>query len=212
MKKKLIYILIAIMTLSLATGCAYFEDEDTDTTVVKSIESFPESKEGALLGSKNYPAVATEGFTLDGYEGTFDYKVNHVYVSDKCESKLKELGEDLDNYYWDSKCMHILYEVEVSVKELRNGTKKMSLSDIVFSEIYDIDKKTKIKTPDFCNIGIVDLAKKDINQNKIELKVSEDKITLYQLVEMPKGTQEFYSKEYDKDGNPYWIYYIVDNI
>lgn len=211
MKKLITYILLSLMIMSLFTGCSMLDEGDEDTTVVATIDSFPESKEEALVGSKNYPAVATEGFTLDGYEGKVEYKVTNIYAAEQCDDKLKEMGEDLDNYFWDSRCTHILYEVEVKVDDLNHKAKKYTCSDLIFSEIYEMNKKTRIETPDFYNIGIVDGAKSDINQDKIGLKKSDETVTLYQLVEMPDGTKEFYSKLYDKDGHSFWIYYSAEN-
>lgn len=212
MKKLITYILLSLMIMSLFTGCSMLDEGDEDTTVVATIDSFPESKEEALVGSKNYPAVATEGFTLDGYEGKIEYKVTGIYAGETCDNKLKEMGEDLENYFWDENCTHILYQVELKVDKLNNKTKKLTCSDIIFSEIYEMNKKTKIETPDFYNIGIVDNAKTDINQGKIGLKKSEEPVTLYQLVEMPEGTKEFYSKIYDKTGHSYWIYYSAEDM
>lgn len=151
------------------------------------------------------PADPTKGITLKTVDGNVYFKLEHMYIGQNAVDYLVSIGEDANNYQLDdTDYQFVLCQYKVTIK---SGFKdnKFEGPDIA-GELYETNLKSKIS--DFQGSGLWKNADKDITGSDINM-AKGDTETLYEMIALPKSTTSYCEKQYDYNGDPYWVKYNV---
>lgn len=163
-------------------------------------EDFVDTEESAPTGGT---FEATDGFTVTDPDGSMDIKLTKVYTDDEAFNKIKELGED-ENNFSDAKepgYRLVFYEYEVNVK---NGA---MVGDTITGEMFQSDQKTEFD--DWWPIDLMNNVDKDLSAGEINIPSGETS-TVYIAYAMPEDLKDYYEKVLiDEDGTEIWVHYVI---
>ena len=202
----------AVILAALIAAAVIFlggKDEDSATedmsasdfaTEEEIDEDFVDTEESAPTGGT---FEATDGFTVTEPDGSMDIKLTKVYTDDEAFNKIKELGED-ENNFSDAKepgYRLVFYEYEVNVK---NGA---MVGDTITGEMFQSDQKTEFD--DWWPIDLMNNVDKDLSAGEINIPSGETS-TVYIAYAMPEDLKDYYEKVLiDEDGTEIWVHYVI---
>ena len=181
-----------MMVISLTSCVTYEGDGD---------ESAEKQEEAKDFATKENPADPTEKQTISGMWGTFSFKLDKAYCGDDAITKLKEMGENTEDNFSDSRdgFKFVLLEYTVSADDGFDDNDFM-FADVIGDDMWDTELKSKYE------YAVYDLYENaSLDYYNLTLNTGEES-KMYEIMELPDKVDSYITSISGED-REYWFLY-----